>query len=598
MGGSLLTALDGNHKIVIPAKLSHQLSDKNATNLQTILSSMQRERLSQQKKSKHPEKIIIDVPTLIKDHDKDIIRKIPFAYAKMTFSTPYPNTHNYPKFDPLKIFSEGKAEASSQMLMDTINNVDTLYGTESKLEITIKKINFPIDISNLKVDATPKDEEIKNAIIHQTSLLNNKNNQSFILYYTDQTQSSHKGNETSIAHNTTFRIIEENRTITTPQILIDKTPEFADDLIPIQNNTTIFDAMIHAGYSNSDSSTIAKFLHDKVHVDKLTKDNVIRVGILQKDDKFTIIRFSIYHKKEHLLTIALNDSNEYVLGAEPVKIDMNNHTSNIQNYDESSSIYDGIWRASSFNGMNKNLVQLVLKILAGNINLQASLKPTDFLETFFSANQSTEDSELLYLSARFGETRARFYRFQNPIDGSVEYFNESGKSYRPFLLRTPVPSGRMTSGFGVRHHPILGYSRMHTGVDWAAPRGTPIIAVSDGVVEKSGWAGGYGKQTIIRHKNGYISSYNHQDAIAKNIHAGVNVKQGQIIGWVGTTGLSTGPHLHYELIVNGIKVDSMKIRIPEGKILKGEDLKHFIMEKKRINNLLSNGEKLPQTSFY
>ncbi|MEG8099343.1 M23 family metallopeptidase [Candidatus Liberibacter brunswickensis] len=592
IGGSLLTSLDGNQKIAIPSRLSVQSLDTNSNNLNAILSSMQRERLSHYKKSKYPEKTIIDVPTLIKSFDKDIIKKIPFVYAKMNFSIPYPNVKDYPKFDPLKIFSEGKTESSSQMLMDTMNNVETLYGTESKLEVTIKKTNFPIDIDHLKSDHNAKEDEIKNAIINQTTILNNEKNKLFTLYYSGSDQSSRKEHENSISHSTKIKIIEENRTITTPKILLDKTPEFADDLIPIQHNTTIFDAMIHAGYSNSDSSKIAKALNNKVHIDRLTKDNILRIGIIQKNDKFIIIRFSIYHKKEHLLTIALNDNNEYVLGVEPTKIDMSNQISEIQNSNELPSIYDGIWRATSFNGMNKNLVQLVLRILASSVNLQAHLKPTDFLETFFSANpinnQISNESELLYIHARFGENRTRFYRYQDPVDGSVEYFNEQGKSSRPFLLRNPVPSGRMTSGFGIRHHPILGYSRMHTGIDWAAPRGTPIIAVSDGIVEKVGWAGGYGKQTIIRHRNKYVSSYNHQDAIAKNIHAGTVVKQGQIIGWIGTTGLSTGPHLHYELIVNGIKVDSMKIRIPEGKTLEGNALQRFIMETKRINSILKN----------
>ncbi|KPG63059.1 M23 family metallopeptidase [Candidatus Liberibacter asiaticus] len=593
IGGSLLTALDGHQKIAIPAKLSHQTSEENAINLSAKLSSMQRARLSPKTKSKHPEKIIIEVPTLIKDHNKDIIKKIPFAYARMTFATPYPKVKDHPKFDPLKIFSEGKIESSSQMLMDTIHNVDSF-------EVTTQKINFPTDITRIQLDHTAQDEEIKNAIMNQFFLLHNKKNQSFTLYYADP-QTLDQRHDHPITYSKKIKIIEENRTITSPQVLIDKIPEFADDLIPIQHNTTIFDAMVHAGYSNGDSAKIAKALKNEVRVDQLTKDEILRIGVVQKDDKFTIVRFSIYHKQKHLLTIALNDNNEYVLGVEPVKMDINHQMDYMRTSEESPNIYDGIWRATSFNGMNSNLVKLIMRTLASSVNLQEHLKPTDFLETFFSVNhannQASDDSELLYIHARFGETRTRFYRFLNPVDGSVEYFNENGKSSRPFLLRTPVPFGRMTSGFGMRYHPILGYSRMHTGVDWAAPRGTPIVAVGDGIVEKANWAGGYGKQTLIHHGNGYVSSYNHQDAIAKNIKAGTAVKQGQIIGWIGTTGLSTGPHLHYELIVNGIKVDSTKVRIPERENLKGDLLQRFAMEKKRINSLLNNGENPKKPLF-
>lgn len=192
------------------------------------------------------------------------------------------------------------------------------------------------------------------------------------------------------------------------------------------------------------------------------------------------------------------------------------------------------------------------------------------------------------MNAKFGDTQTRFYRFQDPDDNSVDYYNEDGKSIRQFLLRNPVPNGTFRSGFGMRRHPILGFSRMHTGVDWAAPRGTPIIAAGNGVVEKAGWdSGGYGNQTLIRHANGYVSSYNHQSAIAKNVKVGGKVVQGQVIGWVGTTGLSTGPHLHYELLVNGNRVDPLRIRLPGGKTLDGKALAQFEKERGRIDALLA-----------
>ncbi|MCC0014277.1 MAG: M23 family metallopeptidase, partial [Rhodobiaceae bacterium] len=179
------------------------------------------------------------------------------------------------------------------------------------------------------------------------------------------------------------------------------------------------------------------------------------------------------------------------------------------------------------------------------------------------------------------------YRFQHPEDNSIDYYDEEGRSARQFLLRNPVPNGKFRSGFGMRRHPILKYSRMHTGVDWSAPRGTPIIAAGNGIVEKAGWdSGGYGRQTIIRHANGYKSSYSHQNSIAKGVVPGARVRQGQVIGTVGSTGLSTGPHLHYELIVNGNKVDAMRIRLPDGKSLKGDAYAMFARERDRINALL------------
>jgi murein DD-endopeptidase MepM/ murein hydrolase activator NlpD len=257
------------------------------------------------------------------------------------------------------------------------------------------------------------------------------------------------------------------------------------------------------------------------------------------------------------------------------------------------SVYDGIYRAALSYGMSTDMTALLVKLLASNVDLQAQLRSTDKIEAFFSVadkkGQASKDSELLYVNAHFGDTDTRFYRFQNADDdNSVDYFDQDGRSIRQFLLRSPVPNARMTSGFGMRSHPILGRALMHTGTDWAAPRGTPIIATGNGVVEKAGWdSGGYGNQTLIRHANGYVSSYNHQSAIAKGVAPGAKVTQGQVIGYVGSTGQSTGAHLHYELIVNGTKVDAMKVRLPGGKSLEGKALARFEDERKRIDTLLN-----------
>ena len=171
--------------------------------------------------------------------------------------------------------------------------------------------------------------------------------------------------------------------------------------------------------------------------------------------------------------------------------------------------------------------------------------------------------------------------------GRIDYYDETGKSAKKFLLRQPVPNGRFRSAFGMRRHPISRVYKLHGGVDWAAPRGTPILAAGNGVVQKAGWSGtGYGKQTVIRHTNGYETSYSHQTAVAKGIKPGVRVRQGQIIGYVGSTGYSTGPHLHYEVKVNGNRVDPMRIRLPQGKVLKDAELAAFEAERDRIDALV------------
>ena len=301
------------------------------------------------------------------------------------------------------------------------------------------------------------------------------------------------------------------------------------------------------------------------------------------------------------MTVAIDDKGKLVTGAEPPVL-----SAVATAFDDSPSIevsdnqnlprvYDGIYRAALSYGMSKEMTARVIRLLSSTVDFQARLKPTDRLEAFYSVEDetgdATDESELLYIHAKFGDTDTRLYRFQDPADMSVDYYDQDGKSLKQFLVRNPLPGGVFKSGFGMRRHPILGYMRMHTGVDWAAPKGTPIIAAGDGVVIKAGWdKGGYGNQTLIQHPNGYVTSYNHQSAIAKDVVEGAHVRQGQIIGWVGTTGESTGPHLHYEVIVNGNKVDPQRIRLPGGKALKGDELAKFEQERKRVDDLIDKGD--------
>ena len=170
----------------------------------------------------------------------------------------------------------------------------------------------------------------------------------------------------------------------------------------------------------------------------------------------------------------------------------------------------------------------------------------------------------------------------------IDYFDENGKSIKKTLMKTPINGARLSSAYGKRKHPILGYTKMHTGTDFAAPKGTPIMASGDGKIIKAGWCGGGGNCVKIKHNTTYQTVYAHMSKFAKGIKKGVRVKQGQTIGYVGSTGLSTGPHLHYEVIVNGKKVNSQKLKLPSGKILKGEERRNFEVSKIKIDVMKSN----------
>jgi murein DD-endopeptidase MepM/ murein hydrolase activator NlpD len=201
----------------------------------------------------------------------------------------------------------------------------------------------------------------------------------------------------------------------------------------------------------------------------------------------------------------------------------------------------------------------------------------------------------MFASLTIGGEVKKFYRFQTGDDGIVDYYDETGKSAKKFLVRKPLAQGIMRSGFGSRRHPLLHYTKMHTGVDWAAPLGTPIYASGNGVIDKVGWESGYGKYVRIRHSNGYETAYGHMTAFARSTQPGTRVRQGQVIGYVGSTGLSTGPHLHYEILVNGRFVDPLRLKLPRGRVLDGPMLASFEQERDRFDSMIARNSRVAST---
>lgn len=217
--------------------------------------------------------------------------------------------------------------------------------------------------------------------------------------------------------------------------------------------------------------------------------------------------------------------------------------------------------------------------LEGKSDTDGAAGPDDRLKLSYAAEKPSETlspaSKALDMVLQLGSNKISVYRYRDPESGQAGYFDGDGNRLGQYLLRNPVPDGRATSGFGRRRHPVLGYSRMHSGVDWAAPVGTPIYAAADGTVTFAGSNSGDGRQIVIDHGHGYETAYSHQSKFAAGVKVGSHVQQGQLIGYVGKTGLVTGAHLHYEVSINGRKVDPRKVHfIREGK-LEGTALAKF-----------------------
>jgi murein DD-endopeptidase MepM/ murein hydrolase activator NlpD len=303
-------------------------------------------------------------------------------------------------------------------------------------------------------------------------------------------------------------------------------------------------------------------------------------------------RYSIFSDgHDHLVTVSRSAAGEFVGSSQPPFDEELQHIANRDGDDpQNVSLYASVYLAGLTQNLPSETITQVLRINAFDTDFRRRVRPGDTLEMFFDMKdeQSADGppGELLYTAMSSGGAVYKFYRFRS-ADGVVDYYDEQGNNSKKFLIRKPVRGEdvRLTSGFGVRFHPLLNTRKMHTGVDWACSMGTPIIAAGNGTIEEIGHKGYYGNYIRIRHANGYQTAYGHMSRFA-DVQPGMKVRQGQIIGFVGSTGLSSGPHVHFEVLVNNRFVDPMSIQVPRERKLEGKDLIEFQKERARIEDLM------------
>ncbi len=255
-------------------------------------------------------------------------------------------------------------------------------------------------------------------------------------------------------------------------------------------------------------------------------------------------------------------------------------------------ITNSLYQSAINLGIKPNVILEFARLYGFQVDFQRDVWKNDsfqiIYEEFVNENNNIVDTgEIIFANLNLQDKDLQLYKYEYE-KGKIDYFDDSGKSIRKTLMKTPINGARLSSSYGKRKHPILGYTKMHLGTDFAAPSGTPIMASGDGKVTKAGWCGGGGNCVKIKHNSIYQTVYAHMSKFGGGIKKGVRVKQGQIIGYVGSTGLSTGPHLHYEVIENGKKINSQKLKLPSGKVLKGKERKMFEVDKIKIDVLKSN----------
>ena len=249
-------------------------------------------------------------------------------------------------------------------------------------------------------------------------------------------------------------------------------------------------------------------------------------------------------------------------------------------------ITNNLYSSAISSGVEPNIIVEFARVFGFEVDFQRDIRKGDWFEILYEKfeddnNKVRDTGKIIYASMYVNGEEINLYNFK--YEKEEDFYDINGKSITKSLMKTPINGARLSSSYGMRKHPILGYNKMHRGTDFAAPSGTPIMASGSGTITRARWCGGGGNCVKIKHNSTYETIYAHMKAFAKGIKEGKKVKQGQIIGYVGSTGLSTGPHLHYEVVVNGKKVNSQKLKLPSGKILKGDERKQFELDRIKID---------------
>ena len=344
-----------------------------------------------------------------------------------------------------------------------------------------------------------------------------------------------------------------------------------------------FDKILESySIEKSEILKIKNSLKDKVNLNKLNTKQIIQFNLDKTNNKISEFEYQTSNTQKIFLkrNIESDKFKEEILS---IKLDKKIvYNENI--------ILQSLYKAATDENIPANTIIEFARIYGFQVDFQRDIRKQDKFQIMYEIflnekNEIVETGEILFANLKLSGQDNSLYYFDK--DGSEGHYDKNGKSVKKALMKTPINGARLSSPFGMRKHPIDGFNKMHRGTDFAAPMGTPIMASGDGVVKKAGWCGGGGNCVKIKHNSTYQTIYAHMSKFARGIKTGVRVKQGQTIGYVGSTGKSTGPHLHYEVIVNGKKINSQKLKLPSGKILKGKERKNFETNKIKLDVLKS-----------
>jgi murein DD-endopeptidase MepM/ murein hydrolase activator NlpD len=361
----------------------------------------------------------------------------------------------------------------------------------------------------------------------------------------------------------------------------------------IMRGDTLAGVLVKAGVELADAQDVISALSEHLNVRRLREGQEIELTFGSDDptkDEQTLQAIRLQSEVESAVRVARQNDGSFASAIEAIKLDT--HATRA-----GGTIDGNLYSAMMKAGVPHNVISEFIRIYSWDVDFQREIQPGDSFEIYFDRyedkGQMVKTGPLLYAGLTLSGKQHHLFLYTAKDDGNADYYDETGQSVRKALLKTPIDGAKLTSGFGSRRHPILGYTKMHKGLDFGAARGTPIHAAGDGTVEEAGAKGAYGNYVRIKHNNTFSTAYAHMNGFGKGIRKGVHVRQGDVIGYVGTTGRSTGPHLHYEVLKEAKQVDPHGIKMPTGRQLAGKELASF---KAAMADVKSHMAALPVTT--
>ncbi len=602
MGGALFAAFDGRHESAEPTSAVSGTLIKGVGTIPQSASILgpngKGNRFRPEVKEK-PARRVIQVSTVNREGNRDFIRVKPFVRIKAPLALETTELiSDVPSFNPLAVYTDDQPDARQGTL-------PTITTAQVDGEISIQVRAFPLAMGAVDMSVQMTEAETMADIDEVGRFLNGQDATVMNLAASSPDDIGLPDGDSmpdnlsiaDAANPFNITIVPENVSF------IEKYEDTGDNfayeerIIDVLEGDSLTAILAKQNANEFEINSAVDALVSAHGIAQVKLGQKIRIAMTTAEDgsnRLRPARVSIYENSAHLGSVALNDRGQFVKAAEPfLEADMGEIADASPIPNKLPTLYDSLYETGLSLQMPRELVGDLIRIFSYDLDFQKRITPSDSVAVLHSTPEpgSDEPGNVLFAEVTIAGNTKQFYRFRTPDDGYVDYYDQTGRSAKKFLMRNPVPNAKFRSAFGMRKHPITRVFKMHTGVDLAAPTGTPIYAAGDGTVKIAQRRGGLGLHIRLQHANRYETSYSHMSKIADGIKPGTRVRQGQIIGYVGSTGLSTGPHLHYEVLANKRPVNPMKIKLPRGRVLAGEMLTKFDEERQRIASLIALDEE-------